>query len=110
MNAPYELDAVVTAAAAKLMAATVGTAVQISRDVLADLVAHLDVDVSFLRYNDHGIGASRLVAEWPPRSAVPQPDPLALVYFADDPVFAQCEHGKTPPSSVPSRPMPTTND
>ena len=101
MDPPHDLDAVVTAAAAKLMAATVGTTVEISREVLADLVAHLEVDVSFLRYNDHDIGASRLVAEWPPRPVVPEPDPLAVVYFDDDPVFAQCEHAKTPAVFAP---------
>jgi diguanylate cyclase (GGDEF)-like protein len=75
---------------------------------LADLVAYLGVDVSFLRYNDHTIRASRLVAEWPVRPGVPEPDPLALVYFADaDPVFAQSEHGKKP---MVFRPEPATDD
>ena len=102
------LDVVVTAAASKLMAANAGTSARISQQVLADLVAHFDVDVSFLRYNDHAIGASTLVAEWPPRAVVPDPDPLAVVYFADaDPVFAQCEHAKEP---AVFRPRPGTED
>lgn len=105
---PTTLDGLVTAAASELMAATADTSAQISTRVLADLVAHFDVDVSFLRYNDHHIGASTLVAEWPPRHTVPDPDPLAVVYFADaDPVFAQCEHAKEP---VVIRPRPSTAD
>ena len=107
-TAPRPLDVVVTAAAVKLMAATVWTSVQISQQVLADLVAHFAVDVSFLRYNDHTIRASRLIAEWPPRPAIPDPDPLAVVYFADaDPVFAQCEHAK---EAAVFRPQPATED
>ncbi|PRC58128.1 hypothetical protein C6A85_30055, partial [Mycobacterium sp. ITM-2017-0098] len=79
-----------------------------SQRVLADLVAYLGVDVSFLRYNDHTIRASRLIAEWPVRPQIPAPDPLALVFFADaDPVFAQSEHGKKP---MVFRPEPATDD
>jgi diguanylate cyclase (GGDEF)-like protein len=49
-----------------------------------------------------------LIAEWPPRPDIPQPDPLAVVNFADaDPVFAQSEHGKKP---MVFRPEPATDD
>ncbi|AFM16502.1 diguanylate cyclase (GGDEF) domain-containing protein [Mycolicibacterium chubuense NBB4] len=106
--AQRSLDLVVTSVATQLMAANAATSVQVSQEVLADLVAYLGVDVSFLRYNDHAIRASRLVAEWPVRPGVPDPDPLALVYFADaDPVFAQSEHGKKP---MVFRPEPATDD
>ena len=75
---------------------------------MAGLVAYFGVDVSFLRYNDHRIRASRLIAEWPVRPGAPEPDPLGLVYFADaDPVFAQSEHGKKP---MVFRPEPATKD
>ena len=108
VDAPHALDAVVTAAAVTLMAVTVSTSVELSQRVLADLMDHFDVDVGYLRYNDHTLHASRLVAEWPPRSVVPDPDPLAVVYFADaDPVFAQCEHLQAP---VVVRPQPETDD
>jgi diguanylate cyclase (GGDEF)-like protein len=107
-NVPRSLDLVVTAVATKLMAANAATAVQVSQEVLADLVAYFGVDFSFLRYNDHKIRASKLVAEWPTRPGIPDPDPLGVVYFAEaDPVFAQSEHGKKP---MVFRPEPATDD
>ncbi len=91
------LDEVVTAAAAKLMAATAGNSAAISERVLADLVGHFGVDFGFLRHNDHTIHATVLVASWPPRENVPDPDPIGVVYFADaDSVFARAEHLKVP--------------
>lgn len=95
--APKTLANIVTAVATKLMGATAATAAEISTEILAELVAILDVDVSFLRYNDHDIHATVLVAEWPPRPDIPDPDPLHTIYFADaDPIFAMCEHSKEP--------------
>lgn len=105
---PRSLDLVVTAVATQLMAANAATSVEVSQRVLADLVDYLQVDVSFLRYNDHKIRASMLIAEWPIRPDIPNPDPLAVVYFADaDPVFAQSEHGKKP---MVFRPEPATDE
>ena len=94
---PISLDRLVTTVAARLMAANAATSVTVSQEVLGVLVDYLKVDVSFLRHNDHAVRASVLVAEWPPRPGVPDPDPLKVVYFADaDPVFALAEHAKTP--------------
>src|SRR5277367_3890347 len=77
------------------MEATASTAAQVSEQVLAQLVEQLKADASFLRRNDHGLRASVLVAEWPPRPDVPDPDPLAVIHFTSaDPVFAVGEHGK----------------
>lgn len=91
------LDLVVTSVATRLMGAGAATWAEVSQQVLADLVAHFGVDVSFLRRNDHSIRASVLVAEWPVRPGIPDPDPLAVVYFADaDPVFALAEFQKEP--------------
>ncbi len=91
------LDQVVTAVAAELMGATATTAVALSERVLHDLVDHLGVEVSFLRHNDHDIHATKLVAQWPPRDFIPDPDPIGMVYFAGaDPIFAMAEHLKTP--------------
>ena len=56
------LDQLVTAVAAELMGADRGHAVAISERVLADLVDYFDVDLSFLRHNDHEIHATVLVA------------------------------------------------
>src|SRR3954447_21230814 len=90
------------------MGVNAATSAEVSQRVLADLVEYFDVDVSFLRHNDHRIHASILVAEWPVRPGIPDPDPLAVVYFADaDPVFALAEHQKEP---VVFRPEPATDD
>ncbi|MBJ7336155.1 EAL domain-containing protein [Mycolicibacterium sp.] len=79
------------------MAANAATSASVSQDVLAVLLEYFDVDVSFLRYNDHSIRASILIAEWPLRPDVPDPDPLKVVFYEDaDPVFALAEHVKTP--------------
>lgn len=89
------LDLVVTSVATRLMAADAASSPQVSQQVLSDLVEHFDLDFSFLRYNDHKIHASKLIAEWPVRTDVPDPDPIGLVHFADaDPVFALAEHAK----------------
>jgi diguanylate cyclase (GGDEF)-like protein len=105
---PSNLDLVVTAVATRLMAADAASSAQVSQDVLADLVEHFDLDFSFLRYNDHTIRASKLIAEWPVRTDVPDPDPIGVVYFADaDPVFALAEHAK---EIHVFRPEPATED
>jgi diguanylate cyclase (GGDEF)-like protein len=105
---PSSLELVVTSVATQLMGVNAATSVEVSQQVLADLVEYFDVDVSFLRRNDHRIRASVLVAEWPLRPGIPEPDPLAVVYFADaDPVFALAEHQKEP---VVFRPEPATDD
>ena len=89
------LDVVVTGVATRLMGVDAATSVEVSKQVMADLVAHFDVDVSFLRHHDHRIHATRLIAKWPPRADVEdqEPDPLELIYFADaDPLFAVAEN------------------
>lgn len=102
------LDLLVTSVATRLMAADAETHVELSTQVLEHLVEYLGVDVSFLRYNDHEIRATKLIAEWPPRPFIPDPDPIAVVYFADaDPVFAFAEHAKEP---LVIRPTPATDD
>ncbi|TAM66716.1 EAL domain-containing protein [Mycobacterium sp.] len=102
------LDHLVTAAAAELMAATAADSAAISQRVLHDLVSHFGVDFSFLRHNDHAIHATVLVAEWPQRPDVPEPDPIGVVYFAGaDSVFARAEHLKVPEVV---RPEPETAD
>jgi diguanylate cyclase len=99
---------VVTAVAAELMAATAGNSAAVSERVVADLVSHFGVDFGFLRHNDHTIHATVLVASWPPRENVPDPDPIGVVYFADaDSVFARAENMKIPDVL---RPEPTNAD
>ena len=102
------LDQLVTGAAAELMAATAEDHAVVSERVLANLVEHLGVDSGFLRHTDHSIRATILVAEWPVRQNVPDPDPIGVVYFADaDPVFAMAEHRKEP---IILRPDPVNED
>lgn len=91
------LNGLVDLAAKRLITAHTDNVVEISELVLADLAAYLGLDVAFLRHNDHEIHATRLVAEWPVRPFVPDPDPIGVVYFADaDPVFAMAERLKEP--------------
>jgi diguanylate cyclase (GGDEF)-like protein len=90
------------------MGVDAATNAAVSQTVLADLVGYLGVDVSFLRHNDHDIRATRLIAEWPLRPVIPDPDPLGLVFFADaDPVFAAAETAK---EILVFRPEPATDD
>jgi diguanylate cyclase (GGDEF)-like protein len=107
-HVPRSLELVVTSVATQLMGVNAATSAEVSQRVLADLVEYFDVDVSFLRRNDHRIRASVLVAEWPVRPGIADPDPLAIVYFADaDPVFALSEHQKEP---LVFRPEPESDD
>ena len=85
-----------------------GNSAAISERVIAELVSHFGVDFGFLRHNDHTIHATVLVASWPPRADVPDPDPIGVVYFADaDSVFARAENMKEPDVL---RPEPTNDD
>ncbi len=102
------LENLVTHGATQLMAVDAATSAAVSQEVLGELVRSFGVDVSFLRYNDHSVRATRLIAEWPVRPFIPDPDPLGVVYFADaDPVFAAAEHAKEP---VFFRPDPIPED
>ncbi|MFD4182817.1 putative bifunctional diguanylate cyclase/phosphodiesterase [Rhodococcus sp. NPDC058514] len=91
----HTLEELVTAVASRLTATHSGTWVSSAEEVLRDLVDYFDLDACFLRRNDHKIRATILIAEWPKRPFVPDPDPLGIVYFADaDPEFARAEHLK----------------
>jgi diguanylate cyclase len=96
----------VSSVAAQLMEANAFTATTVSEQVLARLVHLFDADTGFLRHNDQTIGASKLIAEWPPRPNRPNPDLLPIVDFtsADD-VFAPCVHGKEPLVIQPTEPV-----
>jgi diguanylate cyclase (GGDEF)-like protein len=102
------LDDLVTEAAAHLMAATAADHAEICERVVGDLVNHLGVDIGFLRRTDHAIRATILVANWPPRDVIPDPDPIGVVYFAEaDSVFALIE-SYTEPYIL--RPDPANSD
>ena len=72
----------VTIVATRLMETTASTVADVNEQVLAELVKHLDIDVAFLRHNDHKIRVSRLVATWPPRRDSSVPDSLAVTHFS----------------------------
>ncbi|WP_018601118.1 EAL domain-containing protein [Mycobacterium sp. 155] len=108
VGVPRSLELVVTSVATQLMAVNAATAAAVSQQVLADLVSYFDVDVSFLRHNDHLAHTTKLIAEWPPRPVDALTDPIAVVRFADaDPVFAMAENLKEP---AVFRPEPATDD
>jgi diguanylate cyclase (GGDEF)-like protein len=97
----------VAAVAQRLMEATASTAAQVSEQALAEVVEQLNADASFLRRNDHGLRASVLVAEWPPRPDPPDPDPFAVIRFTGaDPVFAVGEQRKKPVVIAPHQMEP----
>ncbi|HEY2502808.1 MAG TPA: bifunctional diguanylate cyclase/phosphodiesterase [Mycobacterium sp.] len=96
----------VTSVAAQLMEANASTAATVSEQVLARLVHLFDADTGFLRHNDQTIGASKLIAEWPPRPSRPLADLLPIVdSTGDDDVFAPCAHGKEPLVIQPPEPV-----
>ncbi|MGW0022986.1 bifunctional diguanylate cyclase/phosphodiesterase [Rhodococcus sp. NPDC003383] len=98
------VENIVTRVASFLMPVDAVTHRSAIEQVLRTLVEYFGVDTSFLRYNDHDIHATVLVAEWPPRPFVPDPDPLGVVYFRDaDPIFAMTEDMKEPAVSSPSK-------
>ncbi|MEO5831778.1 MAG: bifunctional diguanylate cyclase/phosphodiesterase [Nakamurella sp.] len=92
MTVKLTLDDLVTSVATELMGVTAATLHSASERLLHQLVDYFEVDLSFLRRNDHELGATVLVAEWPPRPEVPIPDPLGVIFFATaDPTFASLE-------------------
>ena len=98
--------AFVTSVAAQLMEANPSTAATVSEQVLKRLVQLFDMDTGYLRYNDPSIGASKLIAEWPPRPNRPRADLAAIVDFTSaEQVFAPCAHGKEPLVIQPTEPV-----
>jgi diguanylate cyclase (GGDEF)-like protein len=102
------LDELVTGAASALMGATATNAAAVSERVLHNLADHLGIDFAALRHTDHAIRATILIASWPPRWDVPDPDPIGIVYFAEaDSVFALIESYTAP---YVLRPEPANSD
>ncbi len=102
------LDSLVTQVASELMGVDATTMAEATERVLAQLVEYFDVDFSYVRHTDRERRASVLIAEWPHRPQVPDPDPLEVVYFEGaDPVFRAFEHGTEP---MIARPTPEFAD
>jgi diguanylate cyclase (GGDEF)-like protein len=86
-GAQGRLDALVTGIAADFMPTSAGSLAEALERSLRMMTEFFDVDTSFLRGNDFDRDLSVLIAEWPRREDVPDPDPLGEVPFAADPVF-----------------------
>jgi len=71
---------------AQMMGASVCSAARVCEQLLAQLVEQFEADSAFLRHHNHQLRASMLVAEWPPRDPVPDPDPLAMISFVENDV------------------------
>lgn len=92
-----DLSRLVSESAQRLGVAAADDAVTVSEQVLTDIAEHFGLDVAFLRHNDHAIRATVLVAQWPIRADIPDPDPIGTVFFdGADPIFAMAEHLKEP--------------
>lgn len=90
------LDALVTRIAVKLMSVYELTMHESLEWMLRVLTEFFEVDVSFLRRTDFVRESSILVAEWPPREKIPDPDPLGEVPFGTDPMFDATRDLKEP--------------
>ena len=87
------LDELVTAVATTLMGVDSSGLGDAARSVLRSMVDYFRVDTSFLRFHDDARHATVLVAEWPARAEIPDPDPLGVIPFATaDPIFAASEY------------------
>jgi diguanylate cyclase (GGDEF)-like protein len=87
------LDDLFTQLATELMSVSAATMPRALQRTVTALTEFFEVDTGFLRRNDHVLGASSLVAEWPVRESKPDPDPLGVVPFrGTDPVFAMIEN------------------
>jgi diguanylate cyclase (GGDEF)-like protein len=86
------LDALVARVAVELMSATANSVTTSFESVLRVLNEFFDVDTSFLRRNDRAREMSVLIAEWPRRENIPNPDPLGEVPFGQDPTFDATRH------------------
>jgi diguanylate cyclase (GGDEF)-like protein len=81
------LDALIARVAVELMSVTAKTMSTSFESILRVLNEFFNVDTSFLRSNDREREMSVLVAEWPRRENIPDPDPLGQVPFGQDPTF-----------------------
>ncbi len=97
------LDDLVTRLATELMSVSASTSQLAHQRAIRTLAEFFGVDTSFVRRNDHEAGASVLVAEWPIRENIPDPDPLGVVPFeGSDPVFAAIRDLREPFVARPS--------
>ena len=90
------LDELVSTISERLMSTTsptLLTALEWSTEILC---RYLGADFAFLRRNDRVRGVSVLMAFCPPRGIALEDDPLGIVPFDSDPIFAATKDLKTP--------------
>jgi diguanylate cyclase (GGDEF)-like protein len=87
MASQQRLDDLVTQVAVAMMPVSASSLTDCLERTLQVLTEFFQVDTSFLRHNDFARDMSVLVAEWPRRANVPDPDPLGEVPFGVDPIF-----------------------
>ncbi|MGW6699241.1 putative bifunctional diguanylate cyclase/phosphodiesterase [Nocardia sp. NPDC055049] len=91
------LDSLVTQVASELMGVDATTMVVASERVLASLVDYFDVEFAYLRHTVREQRQTVLIAEWPRRPYVPDPDPLRVIDFAEaDSLFLASENAVEP--------------
>ena len=90
------LDALVTRIAVEVMSVSANSLHEWLEWMLRVLNEYFEVDTSFLRHNDFDRQVSVLVAEWPRREHIPDPDPLGEVAFGVDPGFDMTTDLKEP--------------
>ncbi len=86
-----QLDQFITEIARKLMGVPVKDAPAATESVLGEVLGFFDVDQCFLRRNVREEGHSILVAEWPVREFIPEPDPLFIMPYDLNPVAGMVE-------------------
>jgi diguanylate cyclase (GGDEF)-like protein len=90
------LDDLIGRVANRLMSASSQTRKEVLHWTTQVLAEFLGADVALLRRNDLERGLSILVAEYPTRENVPEPDPLGEVPFDSDPIFAMTKDFREP--------------
>ena len=90
------LDDLVSRISERLMSTTGPTLRDALDWAVEELARYLGADVAFLRRNDHAHGVSVLMAFYPPRGIPLEEDPLGIVPFDADPIFAATKDLKVP--------------
>ncbi len=92
----HRLDDLVSTISERLMSTT-GPTLQSALDWAVEVLCrYLGADVAFLRRNDHTRGISVLMGYYPPRGIPLEDDPLGIVPFDADPIFAATRDLKVP--------------
>ena len=90
------LDVLVSRISERLMSTTSPTLRDSLDWAVEELCTYLGADVAFLRRNDRARSMSVLMAFYPPRGIPLEEDPLGMVPFDADPIFAATKDLKVP--------------